>query len=173
MYLLRLNTTLRAAKSFLNNYIVLFDIMNIRNRVCLDCGLHMALIITWNMFTHKLRDLMRCSFDIWRWLLVALCTKQSEFNATTHISIYFGVMSQYLNNIIPYNIFEKLNCPYQNIIYRRIFNIRRTKSPNLNVSRLVLQLSLPNPMKPSVKSRMKMWLVQRRQAMRQLHLSDR
>ena len=40
--------------------------------------------------------------------------------------------------------------------YRNISNIRRTKSPNLNVSRLVLQLFLPNPMKPCVKSRMKM-----------------
>ena len=40
--------------------------------------------------------------------------------------------------------------------YRKVSNIRRTKSPNLNVSRLVLQLSLPNPMKPDVKSRMKM-----------------
>ena len=40
--------------------------------------------------------------------------------------------------------------------YCKISNIRRTKLPNLNVSRLVLQLSLPNPMKPSVKSRMKM-----------------
>ena len=29
-------------------------------------------------------------------------------------------------------------------IYRKISNIRRIKSPNLNVSRLVLQLSLPN-----------------------------
>ena len=43
-----------------------------------------------------------------------------------------------------------------NYTYRKISNIRRTKSPNLNVSRLVLQLSLPNPMKPGVKSRMKM-----------------
>ena len=35
-------------------------------------------------------------------------------------------------------------------------NISSTKSQNLNVCRLVLQLSLPNPMKPGVKSRMKM-----------------
>ena len=41
-------------------------------------------------------------------------------------------------------------------IYRKISNIRRTKSPNLIVSRLVLQLSLPNPMNPDVRSRMKM-----------------
>ena len=40
--------------------------------------------------------------------------------------------------------------------YRKISNIRRTKSLNLNVPRLVLQLSLPNLMKPGVKSRMKM-----------------
>ena len=52
-------------------------------------------------------------------------------------------------------------------------NISGTKSQNLYVSRLFLQLSLPNPMKPGVKSRMKMWLEQRRQVMLQLHLSDR
>ena len=40
--------------------------------------------------------------------------------------------------------------------YRKISNTSRTKSQTLNVSRLVLQLSLPNPMKPGVKLRMKM-----------------
>ena len=35
--------------------------------------------------------------------------------------------------------------------YRKICNIRRTKSQNLNDSRLVLQLSLPNLLKPGVK----------------------
>ena len=34
--------------------------------------------------------------------------------------------------------------------YRKISNIRCTKSPNLNAPRLVLQLSLPIPMKPGV-----------------------
>ena len=37
---------------------------------------------------------------------------------------------------------------------------------------LVLQLPLRNLLKPGVKSRMKVWLEQRRQAMLQLHLSD-
>ena len=36
------------------------------------------------------------------------------------------------------------------------FDIIRTKSHNLNASRLVLQLPLPNPLKPCVESRMKM-----------------
>ena len=55
--------------------------------------------------------------------------------------------------------------------YRKVSNIRCTKSPNLNDSRLVLQLSLSNILKPGIKSRMKMQLEQRRQAMLQLHLS--
>ena len=46
------------------------------------------------------------------------------------------------------NIFKK---------YRKISNIRRTKSQNINESRLALQLSLPNPLKPGVKSTMKRW----------------
>ena len=54
----------------------------------------------------------------------------------------------------------------------KISNIRRTESPNLNVSRLALQLSLCNILKPGVRARMKMQLEQRRQAMLQLHLSD-
>ena len=40
--------------------------------------------------------------------------------------------------------------------YRQTSNISSTKSHHLNVSRLVLQLSMPNPLKPDVKSRMKM-----------------
>ena len=56
--------------------------------------------------------------------------------------------------------------------YRQISNIRRTKSQNINVSRLVLQLSLPSLLKPRIKFRMKMSLEQRQQAMLQLHLID-
>ena len=56
--------------------------------------------------------------------------------------------------------------------YRKTSNIRWTKSQNLYVSSIILQLSLTNPLKPDVKSRMKMKLEQRRQAMLQLHLSD-
>ena len=40
-------------------------------------------------------------------------------------------------------------------------NIRHTKSQNLNVSLLVLQLSLPNPLKPGTKSKLKMQLDRR------------
>ena len=41
-------------------------------------------------------------------------------------------------------------------IYHKTSSISRTKSQNLNVSHLVLQLSLPNPLKPNVKLIMKM-----------------
>ena len=43
-----------------------------------------------------------------------------------------------------------------NAAYRKISNIRRTKSLNLNVSRLGLQLSFRNVLKPKVGWRMKM-----------------
>ena len=56
--------------------------------------------------------------------------------------------------------------------YRKVSNIRHTQSQNLNDFHLVLQSSLPNPLKPGAKSRMKMQLEQRRQAMLQIHLSD-
>ena len=45
---------------------------------------------------------------------------------------------------------------YRCINYRKMSNIRRAKSKNLNAIRLVLELSFPNPMKPGVKSKMKM-----------------
>ena len=48
-------------------------------------------------------------------------------------------------------------CPSnENVKYRKISNIRRTKSQNLNVSRLGLHLSLCNIFKPRIKWRMKM-----------------
>ena len=40
------------------------------------------------------------------------------------------------------------------VIYRQTYSIRRTDSQNINVSRHVLLLSLSNPLKPDVKSRM-------------------
>ena len=52
-------------------------------------------------------------------------------------------------------------------MYRKISNIRRAKSLNLNVYRLGLQLSLSNILKPSAKWRMNMQMEQRRQAMLQ------
>ena len=58
------------------------------------------------------------------------------------------------------------------IVPSNLLYIWFTKSQNLNFPRLVLQLFLPNPLRPGVKSIMKMLLEQRRQAMRQLHLSD-
>ena len=43
-----------------------------------------------------------------------------------------------------------------NDVYHQTSSVSNTKTPNLNVSRLVLQLSLPNPLKPGVKSWVKM-----------------
>ena len=40
--------------------------------------------------------------------------------------------------------------------YRQTSNLSGNKFQNWNFSHLILQLSLPNPLKPGVKSRMKM-----------------
>ena len=40
--------------------------------------------------------------------------------------------------------------------YRQVSNIRRTNSQHLKDSRTALRFSLPNPLRPDVKSRMKM-----------------
>ena len=42
------------------------------------------------------------------------------------------------------------------LIYRKTSGISRTKSLNFTVSHVILQLPLPNPLKPGVKSSMKM-----------------
>ena len=55
--------------------------------------------------------------------------------------------------------------------YRKTSSISSTKSQNLNVSCIRVQLSSLNLLTPGVKLRMKMYLEQRREAMLQLHLS--
>ena len=53
-----------------------------------------------------------------------------------------------------------LQC-HNNETYRQFSSIKRTKSQNLNVSRLALQLHLSHPLKHGVKSRIKMQSEQR------------
>ena len=53
-------------------------------------------------------------------------------------------------------LWSQLTVDEKSWYYRKISNIRRTKSPNLDVARLIVQLSSPNPKKPGVTSRMKM-----------------
>ena len=59
--------------------------------------------------------------------------------------------------------------------YHQISNISRTKSQNIKriSSRLAVGCPMPNPLKTGNKSKIKMLLEQRRQAIFQLHLSDR
>ena len=72
--------------------------------------------------------------------------------------------------IFCHNAWKSLQSYQKLTIPRRNKNL--TLRPILNISRLFLQLPLPNPLKPGVKSRMKMYSEQRGQAMLQLHMSD-
>ena len=75
----------------------------------------------------------------------------------SYITLYFEYTVQpcsyWSDNVTHYT------CNTTMIKYRKTINTRRTKSQNIsniNDSRLVLQLALSNPLKPGVKSRMKM-----------------
>ena len=64
-----------------------------------------------------------------------------------------------LSSIVLHHKWNKIDRIEEKVVkqnYRQISNIRYTKSQNLNVSRLVLQLSLYGLLKSGVKSRMKM-----------------
>ena len=82
-----------------------------------------------------------------------------------------------LNEICYYSVLKWVAVTWLNrwvlIYYLQTSSTSRTKSQNLHVSWLVLPLSCPKPLKPGVKSQMKMYLERRRQAMLQLHLNDR
>ena len=69
----------------------------------------------------------------------------------SHIYQVGGWLNFWFHLIGPWEMWTKIFN-----IYRQISNISHTKSQNLNVSRLILQLSLYNILKPGVKSRMKM-----------------
>ena len=84
------------------------------------------------------------------------CKTSSQWDCSLH----WKLLHQHLGDLAVI-----LNC-------RKLSNIRRNKSQNLNDCHIPLQLSLSNQLKPGVQSRMKMYLEQRRQAMLQLHLSD-
>ena len=76
--------------------------------------------------------------------------------------IYLGIKWQCVEN--PWNVTAALQNLHWLVSlfeisyskYSQVSNIRRTKSQHLKDSRTVLRLSLPNPLKPYAKSRMKM-----------------
>ena len=52
-------------------------------------------------------------------------------------------------------LYDRLDEPMMLGAYPKASGMWHTKSQNLNVSRLVLQLYIPNPLKPGTKSRIK------------------
>ena len=82
------------------------------------------------------------------------------FNELNHLRIEAQTNGQHFADgsyaISWIHLMNSRNCIWTVCIYRQFSNISRTQSPNINLSRLVLQLSLPNPLKPGAKLRMKM-----------------
>ena len=101
-----------------------------------------------------------------RWFLVFSVSIFIEFNydgITWAYSHYRSLdTGLFVQNLVQADDTDNIKaahcCPFVRQIptYRQFSNIRCTQSQNMNVSRLVLLLSLPDPMKPCVKLRMKM-----------------
>ena len=101
-------------------------------------------------------------------------------NVLCQDSLYMSVISIIFNLVIhphrfwlgnyqdEYTIYMGIIATIQIPIYSQNSNITCTKFQNLNVSRFIFHLALPNPSKPGVKSRMKMQFEQRPEAMLQL-----
>ena len=68
------------------------------------------------------------------------------------LKFLYGMMDQFsLLYHISHADSKLILVTYCNKDYRKISNIRCNEFQNLNVSHLILQLSLPNPLKPGVK----------------------
>ena len=57
----------------------------------------------------------------------------------------------YNTEVIQWRLLPTPGASFTSIDYRKISNVRRTNSKNLNDSLLILHLSLPNLLKPGVK----------------------
>ena len=89
-----------------------------------------------------------CAVKLWCSALVLIDPNIASNTKTymkTLLEIY--LFSMYIHVYIASSFFAN---------YRKTFSISRTKSQNLTLSRVVLQFSLPNPLKPGVKSSTKM-----------------
>ena len=71
-------------------------------------------------------------------------------------STTYYLSSQYLHQMHHKWVINCSDYVRNTYIYRQVSNISRTKSQHLEDSRTVLRLSLRNPLKPDVKSRMEM-----------------
>ena len=83
------------------------------------------------------------------------------FSLTLYTSLYSHIINirrtKSLNlNWLSIPVFCSIHITITFQRYRQTSSIKGTKSQNLNVSRLVLHISLPNPLEPGVKWRMKM-----------------
>ena len=78
------------------------------------------------------------------------------------VCIFLGIYCNWMYHIKIFNQHTKQNKTKPVCLtngkfdYRQVSNIKRTKSQHLRNHRTVLWLSFPNPLKPDVKSRMKM-----------------
>ena len=117
----------------------------------------LATLTTWHFLVYAKLWITRCSLHTLLADKVVLkrpskgcnVVKEKIFSIENHVFPLSQDMSVIVSAISPKGVWE-----YDS--YHKTFSISRTKYQNLNVSCLLLQWSLPNPLKPGVKLRMKM-----------------
>ena len=108
---------------------------------------------------HEHRYVISCHTD-WCVTIPALNMKYTSWIQIT-VSIQFSL--KFINDSVSFPVMASCQCWQRSkttrkrdkLNYRKISHIRHTNSQNFTDSRLVLQLPLPNPLKPGIKSRMK------------------
>ena len=93
---------------------------------------------------------------LWQWSTSLLQTQESILLTVAPASCHWTTLQS-----TTYVHIDQIVVPLRDetaisYVYRQVSNIRRTKFQHLKNSRTVLRLSLPNPFKHDVKSRMKM-----------------
>ena len=127
------------------------------NKISFVTDMHWMEFALWSLL------LGAVSTDIYRLLrpnIVIYANKRYRYSSILIHTMIVAPISDHISSIILQmvkKVFYSCHDTYFVLsYYRKVSNIRRTEFQNINDSRPVLQLSLPNLLKPCIKSRMKM-----------------
>ena len=152
------NTTKKSNYGILQKLLHAIHLLKLLNKMCeyeMDVA-GIVEIIQWTQFCpqitnrrtewHPISTSLKLGYNkCWVEATIDLWTQSMRFSTDISIMIAWDpFQSKYIHH------------KEMDLKYRQFSNIRCTNSPNLIVSRLILQLSLCNPLKPGVKLRMKM-----------------
>ena len=125
----------------------------------MHCSYQISLIIRLlseiTIFSHPVLSMTTVTICKWADETVGMTYQVPELRVDVGVWSFL-VQLPHCTHVIRHHIVSQMLPQDIELSYRKVSNIRHTKCQNLNDSRLLLQLSVPSPRKPSVKSIMKM-----------------